>query len=51
MGHINYVERIKSAKGKGVVMATYSQIQAYVTDQFGFKPKSCWIAHVKEIVG
>lgn len=32
-------------------MATYSQIQAYVRDQFGFTPKSCWIAHVKEILG
>jgi hypothetical protein len=32
-------------------MATYDQIETYVNDQFGFKPKSCWIAHVKEMSG
>lgn len=32
-------------------MATYTQIQAYVKDKYGYLPKSCWIAHVKELSG
>jgi hypothetical protein len=32
-------------------MATYKQIQAYVKDKYGYFPKSCWIAHVKELSG
>ncbi len=32
-------------------MATYKQIQRYVKEQNGFVPKSCWIAHVKEMNG
>ena len=32
-------------------MATYNEIQAYVKAQHGFVPKTCWIAHVKEIAG
>ncbi len=32
-------------------MPTYKQIQKYVERNRGFKPKSCWIAHVKEISG
>jgi hypothetical protein len=32
-------------------MATYRQIQDYVKRQDGFVPKSCWIAHVKEMLG
>lgn len=32
-------------------MATYSQIQDYVRKQYGYIPQSCWIAHVKELVG
>jgi len=32
-------------------MATYKQIQAYVKGKYGFIPKTCWIAHVKEICG
>lgn len=32
-------------------MATYKMIQEYVKDKYGYKPKSCWIAHVKEICG
>ena len=32
-------------------MATYKQIQEYVKDNFGYTPKTCWIAHVKEIYG
>ena len=32
-------------------MATYKQIQDWVKTNFGFTPKTCWIAHVKEICG
>ena len=32
-------------------MATYRQIRQWVKDHYGFLPKSCWIAHVKEIHG
>lgn len=32
-------------------MATYVEIQAYVRKNYGFQPKSCWIAHVKEMCG
>lgn len=32
-------------------MATYKQIQDYVKSHYGFSPKSCWIAHVKELSG
>ncbi|MBM7614807.1 hypothetical protein [Alkaliphilus hydrothermalis] len=32
-------------------MATYKQIQTYVKETYGFVPKSCWIAHMKEIKG
>jgi hypothetical protein len=32
-------------------MTTYIDIQEYVKENFGFIPKSCWIAHVKEISG
>jgi len=32
-------------------MATYKQIQDYVKNKHGYIPKSCWIAHVKEICG
>lgn len=32
-------------------MATYLQIQNWVKQQYGFVPKTCWIAHVKEIAG
>ena len=32
-------------------MATIEQIQAYVKSTHGFKPKSCWIADVKERCG
>lgn len=32
-------------------MATYKQIQEYVKLNRGFTPKSCWIAHAKEIYG
>lgn len=32
-------------------MATYEQIQKWVKENYGFYPKTCWIAHVKEISG
>jgi len=32
-------------------MATYREIQAYVKAQYDFVPKTCWIAHAKEIAG
>ena len=32
-------------------MATYKQIQEYVKTNYGYVPKSCWIAHMKEILG
>ena len=32
-------------------MATYKDIQSYVKSKYGFLPKTCWIAHMKEICG
>lgn len=32
-------------------MATYKQIQEYTKRQYGFVPKTCWIAHVKDDYG
>jgi hypothetical protein len=32
-------------------MATYKEIQEYVKTTFGYLPKTCWIAHAKEING
>ncbi|WP_431090319.1 hypothetical protein [Paenibacillus sp. 8b26] len=32
-------------------MATYKQIQEYVKQKHGYVPKTCWIAHMKEICG
>ena len=32
-------------------MATYRQIQAWVQDQYRWKPETCWIAHCKELAG
>ena len=37
------------SEGKG--MATYKQIQNYVRNNYGFSPKTCWIAHMKELCG
>lgn len=34
------------APTKPAAGATYARIQAYVREQSGFTPKSCWIAHV-----
>ncbi len=31
--------------------ATYKQIQEYVRPRYRFVPKTCWIAHVKELCG
>lgn len=35
----------------GVWMATYKEIQGYVKETYGFLPKTCWIAHMKELCG
>jgi hypothetical protein len=32
-------------------MATYKQIQEYIKAKYGFQPKTCWIADVKEQEG
>lgn len=32
-------------------MATYKAIQGYVKTNYGFVPKTCWIAHAKEVCG
>ena len=32
-------------------MATYQQIQTWVKQKYGFVPKTCWIAQVKEKFG
>jgi hypothetical protein len=32
-------------------MATYKEIQNYVKQNNGYIPKSCWIAHMKELCG
>jgi len=32
-------------------MATYKEIQSYVKSTHGFVPKTCWIAHMKEVCG
>ena len=32
-------------------MATYKEIQSFVKRRYGFNPKTCWIAHVKEEMG
>jgi len=31
--------------------ATYQEIGKWVKQEFGFTPKTCWIAHCKEIYG
>lgn len=32
-------------------MATYFKIQLFVQERHGFVPKTCWIAHAKELCG
>jgi len=32
-------------------MATYKQIQAWIKQQYGFVPATCWIAHVTHMSG
>jgi addiction module HigA family antidote len=36
---------------KVMPMPTYKDIQDKVKQMYGFKPKTCWIAHTKEIMG
>jgi hypothetical protein len=33
------------------MMATYKQIQGYIKEICGYTPKTCWIAHAKELYG
>lgn len=40
-------ESINKAGGNAN-MATYKQIQEYLKYNYGFVPKTCWIAHMKE---
>lgn len=32
-------------------MATYKEIQYYIKEKKGYEPKTCWIAHMKEVCG
>ena len=32
-------------------IATYKEIQGWVRQEHGFQPKTCWIAHCKELKG
>lgn len=32
-------------------MTTYKQVQEWVHRQYGFQPKTCWIAQCKELKG
>jgi hypothetical protein len=32
-------------------IATYQEIQKWVESHHGFQPKTCWIAHCKELQG
>ena len=32
-------------------MTTYKQIQEYIKQRHGYIPKTCWIAHMKELSG
>lgn len=32
-------------------MATYREVQSWVRERYGFVPKTCWIAHCKELNG
>ncbi len=31
--------------------ATYGEIKSWVRERYGWQPKSCWIAHCKELAG
>ena len=45
---------MRSPRGRlygGKDMGTYRQIQDWVKERHGFKPKTCWIAHCKELCG
>jgi hypothetical protein len=33
------------------MMATNKQIQIWVHNEYGYQPKTCWIAHCKELSG
>lgn len=36
-----------NAEYYGVIMASYKEIQEYVRAKYGFVPKTCWIADIK----
>lgn len=38
-------------KERTLYMATYKEIQQYVKQKYGYIPKTCWIAHMKEVCG
>jgi hypothetical protein len=33
------------------MMPTYKEIETWVKDNYGWTPKTCWIAHCKELNG
>ena len=33
------------------MMATYKEIQSWVQNRYRWQPKTCWIAHCKELGG
>lgn len=35
----------------GEIMATYTQIQDYIKNKYNYTPKTCLIAHAKEVYG
>ena len=32
-------------------MATYAELQGWIRERHGWTPKTCWIAHCKELAG
>ncbi len=50
--HVWTLEEIVRLQARGeVLMATYDQIRDFVRRHSGFDPKTCWIAHVKQLNG
>src|ERR1700693_1432909 len=55
-GHLRstLIEFIEGADKKDIVprqQATYQEIQKWVEQHHGFQPKTCWIAHCKDLQG
>ena|ERR1039458_7053192 len=40
-----------AAHGSRHQSATYPEIQKWVREQYRFTPKTCWLAHCKELLG